>query len=119
MIESSCFFGPNGKLEEPNYPSYNRQVVLRKTKEIVIDGRILTRSKKNDDKYISDKLDEIYFHNKNFGSRHKSASRSVRKIIDKANSEFDLLVNHLLKKIYSDNCEYHMMYPFVARFVQI
>ncbi|KAI7694740.1 hypothetical protein SSS_04962 [Sarcoptes scabiei] len=115
MIESSCFFGPNGKLEEPNYPSYNRQVVLRKTKEIVIDGRILTRSKKNDDKYISDKLDEIYFHNKNFGSRHKSASRSVRKIIDKANSEFDLLVNHLLKKIYSDNCEYHMMYPFVAR----
>lgn len=91
-MENSCFFG------------YNEIETVEKNKVNLVEKQPHLSDKDGDK--VNDKLNQIYFNNRNF---------SVAKIIDKANAEFDKLVSQLLKKIYSDNCEYHIMYPFVAR----
>ena len=122
MMESSCFFGQSSS-SQSSYPKQTTTTTTGISKNLAKEFDSAANSE--DEDLIQEKLNRIYFSNRIFGGlsnhqnkgleRHKSYT--IKEIIDKANTEFDSLVSQLLKKIYSDNCEYHMMFPFVARFV--
>ena len=101
-MESSCFFNPETEARKSLQSS-------PKKSQDTIDGEF--KSKSPFEPYIHEKLNKLYFSNRHYGK----SVRTVKEIVEKANYNFDILVSKLLKKIYSDNCEYHMMYPFVAR----
>nr|XP_027198167.1 spindle pole body component 97-like [Dermatophagoides pteronyssinus] len=118
MMESSCFFGQQSSSSQSSYPKQTTGISKNLAKEFD------SAANSEDEDLIQEKLNRIYFSNRIFGglSNHQnkglgqaSGSYTIKEIIDKANTEFDSLVSQLLKKIYSDNCEYHMMFPFVAR----
>lgn len=52
------------------------------------------------------------------GGGNARSLAQVAQIVEKAETSFEVLITQLLSKIYADNAsELHMMFPFVARFV--
>ena len=120
MMESSCFFGraQSGTTTNTGNNHNPYSTIDSKSRDSLNsnnnnnnDTSDSSRSSPGFDSQLHEKLNKIYFSNRHFGK----SVRTVREIVEKANAEFDSLVTKLLKKVYSDNCEYHMMYPFVAR----
>lgn len=117
MMESSCFFSSRGT---PNPYATPHSAHYKSRDHIDSHGPASTESiggaasqrSSPIDSQLYEKLNQIYF-----GNRHKSV-KSVKEIVERANAEFDTLVAKLHKKIDSDNCEYHMMYPFLVRYVK-
>jgi len=109
MMESSCFFGRAGGSSNPY--SVNAPGIDSNKSHTSPDGDPKRGGSPGFDTLLHEKLNKIYFSNRHFGKSIKT----VKEIVERANAEFDSLVAQLLKKVYSDNCEYHMMYPFVAR----
>ncbi|KAJ6222396.1 hypothetical protein RDWZM_000941 [Blomia tropicalis] len=112
MMESSCFFSRSAG--DPN--PYSAGLKSRDSVEDQLGSNSLGSMARSSpgahfESQLHEKLNRIYFANRHFGK----SIRTVKEIVERANTEFDALVTKLLKKIYSDNCEYHMMYPFVAR----
>lgn len=103
-MESSCFFGK----------SNNPYAVSRPPSP----GPELSKGgfscDEHDSKFVSqlnEKLNKVFFSDRNFGKSVKN----VKDIVQRADLHFDRLVMKLLKRVYSDNGEYHLMQPFVSR----
>ena len=104
-MESSCFFGKgNNPYAVSRPPSPGPELSKGGNASDEQDSKIF-------EKQLNEKLNKVFFSDRNFGKSVKN----VGDIVHKADTHFDRLVMKLLKRIYSDNGEYHLMHPFVSR----
>src|SRR6218665_1207955 len=104
-MESSCFFGKgNNPYAVSRPPSPGPELSKGGGSGDDHDSRSFVTQ-------LNEKLNKVFFSDRNFGKSVKN----VKDIVRKADSHFDRLVMKLLKRIYSDNGEYHLMHSFVSR----
>ena len=104
-MESSCFFGKgNNPYSVSRPPSPGSELSKGGNYGDEHDS-------KNFVTQLNEKLNKVFFSDRNFGKSVKN----VKDIVQRADLHFDRLVMKLLKRIYSDNGEYHLMHPFVSR----
>jgi len=108
-MESSCFFGKGNNPYAVSRPPSPGADTLRNGAPNGVDEQ----DSKSFSTQLNEKLNKVFFSDRNFGKSVKN----VKEIVQRADVHFDRLVMKMLKRIHPESGEYHLMHPFVSRYV--